>query len=107
MQIKQLSAMLDTKLAELDARVAKQEKNLFHSRLTEDKNKIQQELNELAKLRGKLIKSKELAWEVHSIERGSNKKLNQRKATIGLTLCVIGGATALMLLYIALKDWLG
>lgn len=105
MQIKQLSAMLDTKLAELDARVVKQEKNLSTTEITEEKNKIQLELNELAKLRNKLIKSKELAWEAHSLERDSNKKLNQRKAIIGLVLCAVGGITALILLYIAIKGY--
>jgi uncharacterized coiled-coil protein SlyX len=106
MQIKQLSAMLDTKLAELDARVVKQEKNLSNTEITEEKNKIQLELNELARLRNKLIKSKELAWEAHSLEKNSNKKLNQRKAIIGLVLCAIGGITALVLLYIVISEYL-
>lgn len=106
MQIKQLSAMLDTKLAELDARVVKQEKSLSDTHVIEEKNKIQLELNELARLRNKLIKSKELAWEAHSMERNSNKKLNQRKAMIGLLLCAIGGITALVLLYIVISEYL-
>lgn len=106
MQIKQLSAMLDNKLAELDARVVKQEKNLSDTEITEEKNKIQLELNELARLRNKLIKSKELAWEAHSMERNSNRKLNQRKAMIGLALCAAGGITALILLYIVISEYL-
>jgi uncharacterized coiled-coil protein SlyX len=106
MHIKQLSAMLDTKLAELDARVARQEKTLTTTQLADEKNKIQNELNELARLRNKLVKSKELAWEAHSMERDSNKKLNQRKAIIGLALCAVGGITCLILLFIVISDYL-
>jgi hypothetical protein len=106
MQIKQLSAMLDTKLAELDARVVKQEKSLSDVQEIEEKNKIQLELNELARLRNKLVKSKELAWEAHSMEKNTNRKLNQRKAIIGLVLCAIGGITALVLLYIVVTNWM-
>ena len=106
MQIKQLSAMLDTKLAELDARVVRQEKNLTNTEISEENQKIQLELNELARLRNKLIKSKELAWEAHSMERESNKAVNQRKAIIGLALCAVGGITTLILLYIAFSEWM-
>lgn len=105
MQIKQLSAMLDNKLAELDARVVRQEKVLSTTDVDAEKNKIQQELNELARLRDKLIKSRDLAWEAHSLERNSNKQLNQRKAMIGLALCVLGGLGALVLIVILVKQF--
>lgn len=105
MQIKQLSAMLDNKLAELDARVVKQEKNLSSTEVDAEKNKIQQELNELARLRDKLVKSRELAWEAHSLERKSNKQLNQRKAMIGLALCFVGGLGALVLIVILVRQF--
>lgn len=105
MQIKQLSAMLDNKLAELDARVVRQEKVLSTTDVDAEKNKIQQELNELARLRDKLIKSRDLAWEAHSLERNSNKQLNQRKAMIGLTLCVLGGLGTLVLIVILVKQF--
>lgn len=106
MQIKQLSAMLDNKLAELDARVVKQEKNLSSTQTEFEKNKIQHELNELARVRDKLVKSRELAWEAHSLERKSNKQLNQRKAMIGLVLCVVGGLAALILIGILIKQFI-
>lgn len=105
MQIKQLSALLDTKVAELDARVIKQQKNLSEANEADTQDKIKQELDELARLRGKLIKSKELAWEAHSLERHSNARLNQRKAMIGLTLCIFGGVSLLILLLIILKNY--
>jgi hypothetical protein len=106
MQIKQLSAMLDNKLAELDARVVRQEKILSTTDIDTEKNKIQQELNELSRLRDKLIKSRDLAWEAHSLERNSNKQLNQRKAIIGLALCVVGGLAALVLIVILVKQFI-
>lgn len=106
MQIKQLSALLDNKLAELDARVIKQKKNLSQSQNAEATTKIQQELDELARVRSKLIKSKELAWEAHSLERDSNKKLNQRKATIGLVLCVAGGLATLVLIFMFIRNFM-
>jgi small-conductance mechanosensitive channel len=107
MQIKQLSSLLDTKVAELDARVILREKTLSQSQGTEEKVQIQQELDELARLREKLIRSKELAWEVHSMERKSNKQLNQRKALIGLILCMTGGLLAVVLLAILLGNFIG
>jgi len=105
MHIKQLSNLLDSKIAELDARVTLREKNLSECDQEEEKLKLQKELTELAVLRDKLVKSKDLALEAHTLERLSNKKLNQRKAFIGLGLCVIGGLTALVLIFIAAKEF--
>jgi hypothetical protein len=106
MQIKQLSMLLDNKVAELDARVIRRAKTLSESQLAEEKVKIQNELDELAKLREKLIRSKQLAWEAHSMERNSNKQLNQRKALLGLALCVVGGLSGLVLMFIVIKDFI-
>ncbi len=106
MQIKQLSSLLDNKVAELDARVIRRSKTLSESQLADEKAQIENELEQLAKLREKLIRSKELAWEAHSMERNSNKQLNQRKALIGLILCMVGGLSGLVLMFIAIRNFI-
>lgn len=86
MQIKQLSAVVDDKLVKLDQQLVELRKNPEEAS-AEDLAQREQDIQALEVIRRKLVKSRDLALEVHQLERATNKKHQARLRILGLALC--------------------
>lgn len=90
MNIQQLSANINSKLAQLDQQITKLEQQLA---LAEgDKDQLTKDLTLLKQLKVKLKKSHEIAWRAHELQKGSDEQQLRRKRWLGIGLCVISGA---------------
>lgn len=97
MQIRQVSAVLDSKLAQLD----KQLKQLEQEQLANPNPQRNQDIEALQQVRGKLEKSKALAWRAHELQNQNDEDKRARQRLIGLSLCAISLIGAGVLLFIA------
>jgi len=99
MQIRQVSAALDHKLAQLDQQLKKleqQQDSATHNA------QLEQNILALQKIRDKLVKSKELAWRAHQLQHANDEDSRARQRVIGLSLCafsVIGAGVLIFLVF--------
>jgi hypothetical protein len=103
MQIRQVSAALDHKLAQLDQQLKKLESQRAQQPESEPRPQLEQDILALQQIRTKLIKSKDIAWRAHQLQYQNDEHRRERQRVIGLSLCVfsvIGGA---VLLYLVLQ----
>lgn len=103
MQIRQVSAALDLKLAQLDQQLKKLEQDRTHADANESAAQIDQDILALQKIRAKLVKSKDIAWRAHQLQSEGDEQQRARQRLIGLSLCAISviGAGILLLLVLA------
>lgn len=102
MQIHQVSAALDHKLAQLDQQLKKLEQQ--HKQQTaEQQPQLEQDIVALQKIRAKLLKSKEIAWRAHQLQDQNDEHSRARQRAIGLSLCVISVIGAGILIFLALS----
>ncbi len=99
MQIRQISAALDTKLAQLEKKL----KQLQEEQRTAPREQLQRDIQALEQMRDKLIKSKALAWRAHDLQDQNDEVKRARQRAMGLTLCVISVIGAVALIFIALN----
>lgn len=86
MNIQQLSANINSKLAQLDQQIIKLEQQLA---LAEgDKDQLTKDLTLLKQLKVKLKKSHEIAWRAHELQRGNDEQQLRRKRWLGIGLFV-------------------
>lgn len=98
MQIRQVSAALDSKLAQLDKKL----KQLELEQRTAPNPKVDEDIEALHRVRAKLEKSKALAWRAHELQDQNNEARRARQRLIGLSLCGISLIGAVVLLFLAL-----
>ena len=98
MQIRQISAALDAKLAQLEKKL----KQLQQEQQSSPNERITSDIEALEKMREKLIKSKTLAWRAHDLQNLNDETKRARQRLMGLTLCAISllGAVVLLLLVV-------
>lgn len=103
MQIRQVSAALDLKLAQLDQQLKKLEQERTHADANQPNAQLDQDILALQKIRAKLVKSKEIAWRAHQLQNEGDEQQRARQRLIGLSLCAISvvGAGILLLLVLA------
>lgn len=101
MQIRQVSATLDRKLAQLDQQLKKLEQEAREG-TTQDTQR-EQDILALQKMRDKLIKSKELAWRAHQLQQTNDEAGRARQRLIGLSLCALSLIGAGVLVFLALS----
>jgi hypothetical protein len=89
MNIQQLSANINSKLAQLEQQISKLEQQLASAE--GNKDQITKDLLLLKQLKAKLKKSYDIALRAHELQRGSDEKLLQRKRWLGIGLCIISG----------------
>lgn len=99
MQIRQISAALDNKLAQLEKKL----KQLHEEQRTAPREQLQRDIQALEQMRDKLIKSKALAWRAHDLQDQNDEVKRARQRAMGLTLCVISVIGAVALIFIALN----
>jgi hypothetical protein len=102
MQIRQVSAALDLKLAQLDQQLKKLEQDRNQADAKESATQIDQDILALQKIRAKLVKSKDIAWRAHQLQSEGDEQQRARQRMIGLSLCAISviGAGLLLLLVV-------
>lgn len=98
MQIRQISAALDAKLAQLEKKL----KQLQQEQQTSPSERVAHDIEALERMREKLIKSKTLAWRAHDLQDRDDETKRARQRLMGLTLCAISllGAVALVLVVV-------
>ncbi len=102
MHIRQISAALDTKLAQLD----KQLKQLQDQQLRQGDNPEQSLLEDIAALnqmRNKLLKSKDIVWRAHQLRDDNDEQRRARQRALGLAMCGLSLLGAVVLIYFALQ----
>lgn len=87
MQIQELSATLDMKLAQLEQRRSALESQLQQSNSADEREQLSKDLAALAQIGSKLVKSKELAWRAHELQDNPQEQQRARQRLIGLSLC--------------------
>jgi hypothetical protein len=101
MQIRQVSAALDHKLAQLDQQLKKLEAQQISS---EPNPQLEQDILALQQIRTKLVKSKDLAWRAHQLQHQNDEQSRARQRVIGLSLCAFSLIGAGVLLYLVLQQ---
>ena len=104
MQIRQVSAALDQKLAQLDQQLKKYETQRAQQNSGESDPQLEQDILALQQIRTKLVKSKDLAWRAHQLQYENDEHNRARQRVIGLSLCIFSVIGAGVLLYFALNQ---
>lgn len=101
MNIQQLSNNIDLKLAQLDKQLATLERRLT----TESNNdQLHKEITTLEQIKNKLQKSRNIMWQAHELQLGSDQKRLLQKRWLGIGLCVVSGLGLLAVLLIVLTQ---
>ena len=104
MQIRQVSAALDRKLAQLDQQLKKLEEQRAPHNGTAPNPQIEQDILALQQMRIKMVKSKDIAWRAHQLQHQNDEQGRARQRVIGLSLCILSVIGAGVLLYLALNQ---
>lgn len=104
MQIRQVSAVLDHKLAQLDQQLKKLEAQRAQQNGNESLPQLEQDILALQQIRTKLVKSKDIAWRAHQLQHQNDEQSRARQRVIGLSLCAFSLIGAGILLYLALQQ---
>jgi DNA-binding transcriptional MerR regulator len=100
MQIRQISAALDAKLAQLDQQL----KQLEEQQQGEGTDpQLGKDIAALQQIRAKLLKSKDIAWRAHQLRDNGDEQRRARQRISGLFLCGVSVVGAVALIYIALQ----
>lgn len=98
MNIQQISNNIDQKLTQLDQQLGQ-----LHAQLAGADGNREQLLKDVAALeqiKTKLKKSRNIMWQAHELERGSDRKRTREKHLLGLALLVISGLGLLAMLFL-------
>lgn len=104
MQIRQVSAALDHKLAQLDQQLKKLEAQRTQQATSESHSQLEQDILALQQIRTKLVKSKDIAWRAHQLQHQNDEYSRARQRVIGLSLCAFSVIGAGMLVYLVLQQ---
>lgn len=100
MQIRQISAALDAKLAQLDQQL----KQLEEQQQDEGTDpQLGKDIAALQQIRAKLLKSKDIAWRAYQLRDNGDEQRRARQRMSGLFLCGVSVVGAVALIYIALQ----
>jgi hypothetical protein len=102
MQIRQVSAALDHKLAQLDQQLNKLEQEQQNS--SEPNPQLAQDILALQQIRTKLVKSKDIAWRAHQLQYQNDEQTRARQRVIGLSLCIFSVIGAGVLVYLVFNQ---
>jgi hypothetical protein len=106
MQINQLSANIDQKLAELDQQLDNLHKRRAEAQDVTQQEKIARDITVLNKIKLKLLKSKDIAWRAHQMrQEQEDLQRNDRQRLLGLALCIFSAVGAVVL--IGIYFWSG
>lgn len=98
MQIHQVSAALDNKIAQLDKKLAQVEAQ--HK--AQPSSQTEKDVEALHQMRAKLLKSKTLAWRAHQLQDDTDEAKRAQQRMMGLSLCALSLVGAVILVVIVL-----
>ena len=101
MNIQQLSTNIDQKLAQLDQQLARLKQRLVAEG---DSEQLQKDITALEHIKNKLQKSRNIMWQAHELERGTNQKRLMEKRWLGIALCLISGLGLIGLAFLLLTQ---
>jgi exonuclease VII large subunit len=101
MNIQQLSNNIDQKLTLLDKQLATLQQRLASEG---ENDQMRKELTALEQIKRKLQKSRNIMWQAHELQLGSDQKRLNQKRWLGIGLCVVSGLGLLALLLIVLTQ---
>lgn len=102
MQIHQISAVLDTKLAQLDQQLKQLEEQHQQQGSSPDQQLVD-DIAALNQIRDKLLKSKDIAWRAHQLRDNNDEQRRARQRMTGLFMCGLSLLGAVALVYFALQ----
>lgn len=102
MHIRQVSAALDHKLAQLDQQLKKLEQEQQNN--SEPNPQLAQDILALQQIRTKLVKSKDIAWRAHQLQHQNDEQARARQRVIGLSLCIFSVIGAGVLVYLVFNQ---
>lgn len=106
MQITELSANIDQKLTELEQQLETLQENHAQAQSAAQEEKLAADIAALGKIKLKLLKSKDIAWRAHQLQREQDtNRIDDQKRLLGLILCIASGIAAILLLGVYL--WSG
>lgn len=101
MNIQQLSNNIDLKLAQLDKQLAALQQKLASEG---NNDQLHKDITALEQIKNKLQKSRNIMWQAHELQLGSDQKRLAQKRWLGIGLCVVSGLGLLLLLLIVLTQ---
>jgi hypothetical protein len=104
MQIRQVSAALDHKLAQLDQQLKKLEQEREQQDSSQPNPQLAQDILALQQIRAKLVKSKDIAWRAHQLQHQNDEQSRARQRVIGLSLCIFSVIGAGVLVYLVFNQ---
>ena len=98
MQITELSARIDHKLTELEQQLTSLQSRHAQTQDPQQQQQLATDIAALTAVRTKLRKSKDIAWRAHQLqsESDTDRRYDQQRL-LGLVLCIISGAAAIVL----------
>lgn len=106
MRIAELSANIDHKLTELEQQLKALQARHAQSDDAIQTSQLEAEITALNQIKLKLLKSKDIAWRAHQLQRENDMEQRQDQLRLlGLWLCIFSGVAAAVLLGIYL--WSG
>lgn len=101
MNIQQLSNNIDQKLAQLDKQLAALQQRLASE---DNKDQLHKDIQTLEQIKNKLQKSRNIMWQAHELQLGSDQKRLREKRWLGIGLCVVSGLGLLMIMLVVLTQ---
>ena len=100
MNIHEISANIDRKLAQLDSKITKIREQQAKGETEPDQ--LAKDLAALENIKHKLQKSRDIMWQAHHLQRDGNQRVLQQKRWLGIGLMVFSGLGLLVILAIVL-----
>jgi len=100
MNIQEISLNIDQKVAQIDKQLASLQQRM-NTGSTTDKSENEQLLKDmvaLERIKTKLQKSRNIMWEAHDLQQGTDQKRLREKRWLGIGLCVVSGLGLLAIL---------
>lgn len=95
MNIQQISNNIDQKLAQLDRQLAQLKTQLADA--GDNRDKLLKDTAALEQIKRKLQKSRNIMWQAHELQSGTDQKRLREKRWLGIGLCILSGLGLLTL----------
>jgi len=100
MNIQQLSANIDHKLAQLDGKISKIKEQ--QAKGEGEPNQLTKDLAALEQIKRKLQKSQSIMWQAHDLQRDGDQRALRQRRLLGIGLMVFSGLGLLGIIAIVL-----
>jgi len=104
MNIQEISDNIDQKVAQIDNQLASLQHKLSSENISDEttNDQLQKDAAALKRIKVKLLKSRNIMWEAHELQRGTDQKRLREKRWLGIALCVVSALGLLAILIMVL-----